>query len=228
MGIQSSRLALYMYLIFRIRHVNTTLLDFSSSDLQQVPAAPEGMTVTTLNLKRNRIEELQQHAFRKYHSLTEIDLSFNDLRIIHDGVFDNITTLRKIPLKSNILIKLPESFGPSTTILDFIDLINAVANSRILSFPYFGAFIKLRALFIASVRNTNPNDSFYPPNIRLLGLNTGYMDAFPLLSSLTPLVADVYIQNNKIKSIPHEAIIGLFNLRLAYFDIKKIKKLPQF
>ena len=54
------------------------------------------------------------------------------------------------------------------------------------------------------------------------------MDTFPLLSSLTPLVADVYIQNNKIKSIPHEAIVGLFNLRLAYFDINKINNFPNF
>ena len=194
MGILSSRLVLYMYLIFRIRHVSTTLMDLSSSDLTQVPAAHEGITVTTLNLKGNRIEELQQHAFRKYYHLTHIDLSFNGLRIIHDGVFDNVTTLRKISLQFNYLIKLPKSFGPSTTILDKMDLINGVVNYRILSFPYFGAFTKLRALFIASASNTNFNDSFYPPNIGLLGLNNGYMDTFPLLSSLTPLVASYQIR----------------------------------
>ena len=228
MDIQRSTLVIYIYLIFWIRHACTTPLDVSNSGLTQVPPVPESITVTVLKLKGNRIEELQENSFEGYHHLVEIDLSYNGLQVIHDGVFDHITTLTKVSFTQNKLIRLPESFGPSTTKLNFINLINAVRNSRIYSYPYFGAFIKLRVLYIVSAMNTNLNDSFYPPNIRTLGLNRGYMDTFPRLSSLTLLLSAVYIQNHEIKAIPQEAISGLFSLRMAYFDGNKINNFPNF
>ena len=228
MNIQRSTLVVYIFLMFSIHNASTTLLDFSNSNLTQVPPAPESITVTVLNLKRNRIEELKQISFRRYHHLIEIDLSSNGLRILHDGVFDNVTTLRKISFYNNKLIRFPDRFGPSTTRLGFINLINAVYNPRIFSFPYFGAFINLRTVYIASAMNDNLNDSFYPPNIHTLGLNLGYMDTFPRLSSLTPSLSVIHLTLHKIKTIPQEAIAELFSLRTANFDGNKINNFPNF
>ena len=159
--------------------VASTTLDFSNSDLTEVPPAPRNSTVTKLVLNQNRIRELHRHSFKGYADIVELFMAKNGLRVIHDGVFDNITTLDKLYLTVNKIIKLPADFGPSTTKITMINLIHAIHDPGILKYPYFGAFTNLFYLDIAVARVGNVNDSFYPPNIGLLAMNIGTMDTFP-------------------------------------------------
>ena len=212
--------------LFCIHLVASTTLDLSNSNLTEVPPAPGNLAVTKLYLNENRIRELQRHSLRGYTDIIEFYMTSNGLRVIHDGVFDNISTLTKLYLTGNKIIKLPADFGPSTTGMKAMNLLSAIDNPAILTHPYFGAFTNLRTLDIAAAGVGNVNYSFYPPNIRLLAMNMGKMDTFPLLSSLTPFVFYVSFNNHRIEEIPEKAVEGLSQLRDLKVSRNRLMNFP--
>ena len=221
-----SKRAIYMFACVNIHLLASTTLDFSNSNLTEVPPAPGNSTVTKLYLNRNIIRELQRHSLKGYTDIVEIYMASNGLRVIHDGVFGNISTLIKLHLTGNKIIKLPADFGPSTTGMKAMNLESAIKNPAILTHPYFGAFTNLRTLDIAAAGVGNVNYSFYPPNIRLLAMNMGTMDMFPLLSSLTPFVSYVSFNNHRIEEIPEEAVEGLSQLRYLTVRRNRLMNFP--
>ena len=93
-----------MYLFPGIRLVWSGIsLDFSGNNLNKVPPAPYNTTVTKINLKNNVIQEIHWNAFRTYSELAYINLDQNGLRVMHDGVFDHITTLLELSLQTMTL-----------------------------------------------------------------------------------------------------------------------------
>ena len=197
-----------------------------NSDLTEVPPAPRNSTVTKLVLNQNRIRELHRHSFKGYADIVELFMAKNGLRVIHDGVFDNITTLDKLYLAVNKIIKLPADFGPSTTKITMINLINAIHYPGILKYPYFGAFTNLFFLDIAVARVGNVNDSFYPANIGLLTMNIGTMDTFPDVSSLTPFVFWVSLAGHRISAIPENAFGRLPRLKALFVRNNRLGFFP--
>ena len=229
MEIPSVNCVLYMYLFLRIHLVRTgSSLDFSRNNLTEVPSAPNNMTVTEIDLKNNFIQEIRRNAFRNYTELANINLDGNGLQVIHDRVFDHISTLRVISLQRNDIIKLPTDFGPSTTLLGKFLLTDAIADTHILTHPYFGAFTSLGELTLHGCNIGNIDNSFLPPKIYLLLLGTGTADKFPLLSNSSPSLSWISMPNQKFKSIPEEAVAGL--LRLGFLKLKnnEINNFPNF
>ena len=221
-----SKRAIFMFAYVGIHLVASTTLDFSKSNLTEVPPAPGNLTVTKLLLNENRIRELQRHSLKGYNAIVVFSVTMNGLQVIHDGVFDNISTLYSLDLKGNKIIKLPADFGPSTTKIKMINLINAIVNPEILTHPYFGAFINLHSLDIASAGVGNANHSFYPPNIRLLAMNIGTMDTFPPLSTLTPIVLHVSFNGHRISEIPEETVGSLSQLRVLKVSNNRLISFP--
>ena len=217
---------MYIFACVGIYLVASTTLDFSNSNLTEVPPAPRNSMVTKLLLNQNKIRELQRHSLKGYTDIIELSMIKNGLRVIHDGVFDNISTLHRLDLKINRIVKLPSDFGPSTTNIKAVILINAIGNPEILTHPYFGAFDNLIALDIASAGVGNVNHSFYPPNIRLLAMNMGKMDTFPPLSFLTPIVSYVSFNNHRIREIPEETVGGLSQLRVLKVHNNRLINFP--
>ena len=203
-------------------------LDFSRNSLTQVPPAPNNMTVTNINLENNAIKEIRRNDFRTYHDLAEVDLDLNGLQVIHDGVFDHISTLRVLSLQRNAIIKLPADVGPSTALLRKFLLTKAVADPRILTHPYFGAFTNLGSLTLHDCNIGNISNSFLPPNIYLLLLGFGTVDRFPLLSSSSPSLSWVSMPNQKFPTIPEEAVAGLFKLGVLILTNNEINNFPNF
>ena len=211
--------------------VATNELDHSNSNLTEVPHAPTGFTVSSLILAGNNITELLRNSFYGYNDLVSIDLSRNMLRIIHDGVFDNITTLEELNLNNNTIIKLPTDFGPSTSVLKFITLSAGKNDAAIYSYPYFSAFICLIDLSITPYTSGylhNLPDSFYPPNVQSLGMYNGEIDTFPSLSKLSPNISELDISNHDIKFIPQEAIERLYFLGSLGVASNQIINFPNF
>ena len=202
-------------------------LDFSRNRLTQVPPAPINMTVTVINLENNAIKEICRNDFRTYDDLAKIILDRNGLQVIHDGVFDHITTLRLLSLQRNAIIKLPTEFGPSTALLHKFFLTKAVVDPRILTHPYFGAFTNLGFLTLHDYDIANISNSFLPPNIYLLLLGSGTVDRFPLLSA-SPFRSWVSMHNEKFPTIPDEAVAGLLRLRILKLSNNEINNFPNF
>ena len=196
-----------------------------------MPHAPTTFTVSHLILASNNIIELTRSSFENYDDLVYIDLNRNKLRIIHDGVFDHIATLERVTLRYNTVIKLPADFGPSTSILKFIDLSSGHNDLAIYVYPYFSAFIRLEYLSIQpSEFGYLPNlqDSFFPPNVQSLIMYNGEIDTFPPLSSLSPNITFLDIESHDIKLVPQVAIERLYLLERFLLGYNQIINFPNF
>ena len=208
---------------------STNSLDFSKSSLTEVPIAPPDQVINSIILDRNNIRELRPHSFNNYDKLTRISIALNGLWIIHDGTFDNIHNLASLNLNLNYIVQLPANFGPSTTKLFAINLISAFDDDlSLLVYPYFSAFTALAIINIGSNNIGNLNDSFFPPIVRMMSANTGTMDTFPPLSSLTPEVHDLALADHQLTTIPQEAIAGLFKLAKVILNDNIIRNFPNF
>ena len=207
---------------------NTGSLDFSQSSLTEVPISPADQAITSIRLDKNNIQELFPYSFKNYDKLTKIYITYNGLRRIYDGTFDNIHYLSYINLNVNSIVQLPVNFGPSTSRLFNIDLVSACADLSLLTHPYFSAFTGLAIINIGLNNIGNLNNSFFPPNIRMLKANTGTMDTFPLLSSLTTDVQSLELADHLLTIIPQEAIARLFDLNDVHLNDNKIRNFPNF
>ena len=203
-------------------------LDLSNSNLEDVPPAPTNVVVKLLNLNRNMIRELHSNSFQNYEALVRIDLSYNGLRIVHDGVFDDIRTLKTIHMEQNKITKLPADLGPSTTVVTTFYVYKSIMNSSIFNYPYFSAFTKLQFLNIGASNFGNLDNSFFPPSVISLLATAGDIDTFPHVSSLRPFLSRLNLNGNNIKVIPQETVTGLFYLERFTLSKNKITNFPNF
>nr|XP_023011905.1 insulin-like growth factor-binding protein complex acid labile subunit [Leptinotarsa decemlineata] len=65
-----------------------------------------GSTISTLNLYRNEIEEIEKNTFRKIADLSDINLSSNKLKVVGD-IFQDIPNLGQLYIKMNRIELLP-------------------------------------------------------------------------------------------------------------------------
>ena len=207
---------------------STDSLDFSQSNLTEVPICPINQSIASFNLDDNKIKELFPHSFINCHELTRISLACNGLQKIHDGTFDNIHNLNSLTLNENSIAQLPADFGPSTTTLTSIFLVSAMEDLRLFNYPYFSAFTRLAIINIGLNNNGNLNDTFFPPNIRWILANTGTMDTFPPISSLTPNIQILAFAEHQLVTIPQKAVAGLFELHELIMSKNIIKIFPNF
>ena len=223
----SSKLIVCIIVLTGIALSNSTdSLDFSESDLTEVPTSPLNQSIHSLNLDGNNINELFPHSLRNYDKLIKISLQRNWLERIHDASFNNIHNLKQILLNANNIIQLPAHFGPSTSKLDTILLINALVDLSLLVYPYFSSFTSLRYINFGYNQNGNLNDSFFPPNIKWLAVIGGTMDRFPPLSYLTSGITILNFANQQLTAIPQQAIAGLHELRVLHLKSNKIRNFP--
>ena len=206
---------------------NAVTLDYSKSNLVSVPAAPEAL-IKGLNLKDNNIEELGPGSFVSYPELTDLDLSFNPLQVIHDGTFDTLSNLLKLTIIVAEIVKLPSDFGPSTRTLVDITLTEALINPDILTYPYFAAFSDLEFIYLAKNDIKPPNATILPQITQYINFDTLNISTFPHFSSYTPNVQSIYIQNNNISNIPQKGIDDLILLKKFLAKNNEIKQFPNF
>ena len=225
------------WIIFFLLHhqtiglVTTSTLDLSYNNLTEVPHAPTGLIVLRLILANNNITELPRNSFNNYNDLIDINLDRNNLQIIHDGVFDHITTLERLRLRYNRIIKLPADFGPSTSVLKSMDLVDGRNDPAIFAYPYFSAFISLENLNMPPAQFgylPNLQDSFYAPNVQRLIMYKGEIDTFPSLSALSPNIAHLDIEMHDIKLIPQGTIEKLYLLERFLLGNNQIINFPNF
>ena len=219
---------IFFHLFLWIKLVISNTLDYSRRNLIEVPPVHTNVTISTLNLRYNEIEELSRRSFQNYHDLKSINLHSNKLWIIHDGTFDDITTLEVLILRINRLIKLPTDFGPSTSVLQKLDLWKGVDSPGIFSRGYFSDFISLEHIDVSGRKIGNQNDSFYPPNVKSLKMMKAGMDIFPPLSILSPAITRLSLQAQNIRTIPQDAIENLYLMEEFILATNQIINFPNF
>ena len=201
-------------------------LDFSESNLSEVPTYPVIQSVNFLDLDRNNIDELFRHSFKNYDELIKLFLNQNWLRRMHDGTYENIHNLQLLALNRNSIVQLPANFGTSTTKLYLITLVDVIEDLHLLRYPHVFAFTGLNYLHIGWNDIENLNDSFFPPNIRCLAASWGSMNKFPPLTSLTSDIKLLEFNRHQLTVIPQKAVAGLFELYEVRLKDNKMKNFP--
>lgn len=114
----------YKYLSRHSKPHLTHFLNFPDSFMTsianylQVPLSNmTGMRV--LNVSHNLIRTVPRQTFPKLYELHTIDLSYNNLTEIHNGIFQSLFSLRVLNFSHNSLDKIkPSTFGPLPTLLE--------------------------------------------------------------------------------------------------------------
>ncbi|XP_035474786.2 toll-like receptor 13 isoform X1 [Scophthalmus maximus] len=169
---------------------DVTEMDLAENKIKNIPdnAFRSLQSLRILSLSRNRLSSVPA-ATRKLPSLTELDLSFNNITKLGCDDFANQTKLRRLNLYGNSISALQECL--------FKDL------------------IQLQVLKLQNNRISNLNSAFqnYLPNLRQLLLNGNELTEiihgeFSGLKSLQNLS----LLGNKIKTLEEGCFIGLTNL----------------
>ena len=206
---------------------SASTLDQSNSGLTKVPSDPEP-GVERLLLKQNAIKELDDKSFINYPELTELDLAINPLETIRDGTFNMLFKLEIIDFTDCEISKLPSDFGPSTTNLREISVWAGLKNQDILTYPYFAAFTRLDYFNIGGNNVDIHGGSVLPPNTRSVTLHYVQLDTFPQMSQYTPNVAKIYMNGNRLGTIPQANIQGLTEMEIIQSQGSRIINFPNF
>ena len=213
-----------LFLIWIFGYSQSLKIDLSNRGLEVVPRNLDS-SVSTLILDNNRLITLNYNSFDMYPHLRKISLRFCQTAYIEDGTFDNHDELVSISLDQCRIAQLPQSFGPSTTIMREFSIYNGFASTAIFKFPYFTAFLSLKMLTISGIKFKTFNTSILPPNIEILKLDFIRLVTFPYLNNQSRLNS-LSIMGNSIALIPREHIISLSDLIKLRLDGNKIQSFP--
>ena len=202
-------------------------MDYSKSNLASVPTSPDAM-VLGLDLQHNLIVELGPGSFISYSVLEHLDMSFNPLKIIHDGTFYTLHNLLILTITDAELVKLPSDFGPSTTTLKNINLVDSLNNPDIIKYPYFAAFSSLWYIKISWNEITPPDATILPPTVTFIHFNSLGIYTFPAFGMYSPNAKTISIRQNMLVTIPPEYIEDLTSLQLFNAQDNNITNFPNF
>ncbi|XP_047423944.1 toll-like receptor 13 [Mugil cephalus] len=205
-------------------------------------------TMSELQLRDNKLGFIGSYTFKLCSNLTELDLSLNHIKNIHDDAFTSLQNLRILTLSRNRLPSVPAATRtiPALAELDLstnnisaltcTDFANQTKLQRLSlyqnSFPtlkecLFKGLTKLQTLKMQTCQITKLNHAFknHLPNLRSLHLNGNKLTIiknreFEGLRSLQNLS----LHQNEISQFEKESFIGLTNLTDLRLQINKIKR----
>ena len=146
------------------------LIQFISADVyvslyrRGLRSVPQDITsdVTHLNLFDNFIRVLYSTSFSRYENLTVIDLSYNPIWKINNGVFDSNPLLKRFSCDFCYIEVLPVSFGPSTNKIYGMGFGNGLRKWSIFT-SFLTDFTSLEILELSDSSNINIDDINVPP-----------------------------------------------------------------
>lgn len=206
-------------------------LDLSYNKLNKVQSGQFNETfISVINLKGNKIREIDRSAFENHVLLTSLDLSENQIEVIQEGAFHDTTFLHILNLKSNKLASFNKNIfafpRSQKTQLRYLDLSDN--NITFLKDDAFDAHPKIIWLSLSKNRLT-----FFPANalkiLRKLNQLNLSDNEFESIDSPdyanSPNLRELDLSNNKITSISPKAFQNstqLQNLDLSHNQIKNL------
>ncbi len=133
---------------------------------------PKPLGAHELNLRDNNIHTIRRNQLRGYHSLNLLDLGGNNIKMIENGTFHNLTELRWLYMDKNYLDTLmAEMFG-------------GLQNLEYLSLEY------------NDIQLIMPGTFSPMPNLRVLFLNNNLLKALPVDAFLGVSLSKISLHNN--------------------------------
>ncbi|KAJ8039572.1 Leucine-rich repeats and immunoglobulin-like domains protein 2 [Holothuria leucospilota] len=113
--------------VIRISNFNGSAIDRLNLDNNQIVVLFEGAfdgledTLLYLNLRSNRLWSLSKGVFNNLHDVTVLDISFNDLSVVHRDAFKGMNSLLRLMLEGNKLTTVSGWLPLVTRQLDLSD-----------------------------------------------------------------------------------------------------------
>ena len=184
-------------------------------------------SLTDLDLSANDLTSLPKDIFDGLDSLTDLDLSGNDLTALPKDIFDGLTKLDKLELNGNDLTTLPEDIFDGLDSLRNLDL----SGNDLTSLPkdIFDGLTKLEKLELSNNDLTTlPEDIFdgltsmWKVKLGFNDLSSLPEDVFDGLSSLREL----WLYYNELSTLPARLFDGLSSLTNLFLDGNDVSSLP--
>ena len=199
-------------------------IDLSSQGLEVVPKNLN-ISVSSLILDNNILITVNSTSFGIYIYLKEITLRYCQTAYIKDGTFDNHEKLVIIRLDECKILQLPQSFGPSTSIIKTFSIYGGYRSNSIFKPPYFFAFLRLDILNFGGSNFQSFNASILPSNIKFFKLDFVKLASFPDFRYQQRLLS-LSVMGNSISEIPLQHILTLLDLISFRLERDKIKSFP--
>ena len=196
---------------------------------QQLTEIPNNITpsVEILLLKGNWINQISASDLSTLVSLTLLDLSYNGLKYLANGCFDNNEKLSILKLSFNNIHHFPESLEPITKTLKIITLSNSITNNTT-NFDLRSVHrIRWLALRFIEVGALGFNVLQYlPNNVRSLTMKGCSLDTFPAINQYIPTIQNVFISRNNLTFLPLDSFENMTFLNALDIRRNALRKLP--
>ncbi|KAB7507857.1 Chaoptin, partial [Armadillidium nasatum] len=206
-------------------------LDLRFNKLNKIESGQfNGTIISVINLKGNKIREIEEKAFQNLLLLTSLDVSDNKIKNIRDGAFYDTPFLHILNLRNNLLTSFHKdifSFPKSqTTKLRYIDLSNN--DVTFLKEDTFVPHPKITWMSLSGNRL-----SFFPPEtlrslkklsqLNLAGNEFESVDTSDFANSKS--LRELDLSNNKIVEVAENSFQNSTQLQELNLSKNKIKKL---
>ncbi|XP_043928860.1 LOW QUALITY PROTEIN: SLIT and NTRK-like protein 1 [Protopterus annectens] len=153
---------------------------------------PRPLNVQELFLRGNKIPSIKRSHFMEYRSLIILDLGDNDIRIIENNTFQNLSDLRWLYLDNNYLDVLRQELFAG---MHNLELLNLGFNLIHLIHPgTFNHLPNLRALMLNNnVLKSLPVDVFSGVSLSSLSLHNNYLSYIPVAGVLDQLTSIIKV-----------------------------------
>ncbi|CAB3373638.1 Hypothetical predicted protein [Cloeon dipterum] len=175
---------------------NKPYVDCQARNFEKPPNTGDD-TYLEMNLSRNRLKSLGSYSFEKFPQLLVLDLSYNFIVELHDGVFKGADRIEHLDLSNNSLVFVSPHFLESCPGIQFLSLARN---------EYIGK--------VMEKENEEKVQNFLvAPSLRTLVLSDCQITTFPpwIVSGL-PGLSTLDISNNKIKVLPVISIVSVCRL----------------
>ena len=182
------------------------LLDLGNNKLSEIPGKVfEYTALEKLYVDNNQLEYLSYDAFSEflfYLQLTLVDLSYNRLKSLPQGLFNSLKHLWFLKIHNNELSYVPENSFSNCT-----NMITLYLNNN-----------KFTVL---------SNKTFQLPDLAVLDIGYNHLAWLPdgIFDSLVSLV-QLYVDNNHLSALPNNVFESVTSLTLLRLNDNFISKLP--
>ncbi|XP_023649017.1 SLIT and NTRK-like protein 1 [Paramormyrops kingsleyae] len=153
---------------------------------------PKPTSVQELNLRDNNIHSVKKNQFQDYQNMTLLDLGGNNIKLIENSTFQNLTGLRWLYMDKNYLDTLiPEMFTGLQN-LEYLSL--EYNNIQMITAGTFNPMPNLRVLFLNNnLLKSLPVDVFLGVSLSKISLHNNYFAFLPAAGVLDQLNAIIQI-----------------------------------
>lgn len=200
----------------------------SENQLNAVPDLPH--TVEMLSFSRMKIEYVNHTMFKDLNRVISLDLSDNEIRIIEDMSFANMTALQRLNLSGNAVTSLSKNMLPigvrnASSSLQIVDLSRGTL--REIESSSFSSHRQLETLLLNDNALVTVGSNTLEVLINLQTLDLSRNDILDITDgafSTNAKLQVLHLEHNRIHTILPGAFRGLVGLRELYLQFNELTK----